>query len=101
MIAAVLERGPAWDPALPFGEQVGFEQHVSLITSLLDQGVAIEAGPFSDPSLLAGGTLLSLALFVFESVEAARALFATDPLVSDAVASLHVHAWGRAALRRG
>lgn len=100
MIAVVLERGPAWDPALPLAGQAGFEEHVALITSLLEQGIAIEAGPFSDPSLPMDEPLLALALLDVESVEAGRALFARDSLVTGEVVRVHVHAWGGTTLKR-
>jgi hypothetical protein len=101
MIAVVLERGPEWNPELPLAGQAGFEEHVALIASLLGRGVAIEAGPFSDPSLLVDEDLLALALLDLDSVGAARALFASDALVTGRVVSLHAHAWGGTALRRG
>src|SRR5579862_6271242 len=101
MIAVVLARGTEWNPGLPLAGQAGFAEHVDLITSLLGQGVAIEAGPFSDPSLLVDEDLLALALLDLDSVGAARALFASDALVTGKVVSLHAHAWGGTALRRG
>jgi hypothetical protein len=101
MIAVVLSRGPEWNPELPLAGQPGFEEHVALISSLLGQGVAIEAGPFSDPSLLVDEDLLALALLDLDSVGAALALFASDALVTGRVVSLHAHAWGGTALRRG
>jgi hypothetical protein len=101
MIAVLLQRGPAWNPELPLAGQAGFEEHVALITSLLGQGIAIEAGPFSDPSVPLDDDLLALALLDLDSVGGAMALFASDPFVTGRVVSLHAHAWGGMTLRRG
>jgi hypothetical protein len=101
MIAVVLQRGPAWDPRLPLAEQAGFGEHVALITSLLNRGVAIEAGPFSDPSALGDEDLLALALLDLDSLGEAGSSFTSDSIVTGEVVALHVHAWGGTALRRG
>lgn len=48
---------------------------------ILDEGVAIEAGPFSDPSFVTDDELVALAFPDLDSVAEARALFASDPIV--------------------
>lgn len=100
MIAVLLERGPAWDPRLPLAEQAGFPEHVALITGLLDEGVALAAGPFADPGLPTDDQLLALALLDLDSVDQARGFFATDPIVAGEVVTLHAYVWGGTALRR-
>jgi hypothetical protein len=101
MIAVVVKRGRAWDSGRPLAEQHGFAEHVALVTGLLDRGVAIEAGPFADPSLLRDDDLVALALLDVESVSAGERLFANDPFVVGDVVSLHLYEWGGAPLRRG
>ena len=100
MIAVVLERGAAWNPEVPFAEQAGFAAHVALISGLLSSGVAIEAGPFSDPAVRTNDKLVALALLDFESVEEAEDVFARDPMVAESVVALHVHPWGGQPLQR-
>jgi YCII-related domain len=100
VIAVVLGRGGVWNPEVPFAEQAGFAAHVILITGLLSSGIAIEAGPFSDPAVLMDDDLLALALLDLESVEEAKDVFARDPIVADGVVSLHVHPWGGQPLQR-
>ena len=87
MIAVVLTRGPTWDSERPLAEQVGFADHVAFITGLLERGVAIEAGPFADPSSMENDDLVALALLDVPSLEAAESLFASDPLVVAEVVS--------------
>jgi hypothetical protein len=101
MVAVVLKRGRAWNPRLSLAEQVGFAEHVALVTGLLDRAVAVEAGPFGDPSVTQDDDLVALALLDVESVAAAESLFANDPLVVGDVVSAHVYAWGGELSRRG
>ena len=100
MIAVVLRRGPAWDSGRPLAEQAGFAEHVAFVTGLLDRGVAIEAGPFADPTEMREDDLVALALLDLGSAAAAEGLFASDPLVVGDVACAHLYVWGGAPLRR-
>jgi uncharacterized protein YciI len=81
-------------------EQYGFAEHVALVTDLLDRGVAVEAGPFEDPSALQDDDLVSLALLDIDSVTAAESLFSNDPIIVAEVVSANVYRWGGAPLRR-
>jgi hypothetical protein len=100
MIAVVLKRGRAWDSGRPLAEQDGFVEHVALVTSLLDRGAAIEAGPFGDPSVGRDDDLVALALLDIGSVAAAESLFAGDPLLVGEIVFAQFYVWGGAALRR-
>lgn len=75
--------GPAWDPARPVEEQLGWEAHAAYLDALVDDGVVVLGGPLADERRV----ILAVEA---PSEHAVRAILAGDPwsgthLVIDAV----------------
>ncbi len=75
--------GPAWDPARPVEEQLGWEAHATYLDALVDDGVVVLGGPLADERRV----ILAVEA---PSEHAVRAILAADPwsgthLVLDAV----------------
>jgi hypothetical protein len=101
MIAVVLQRGREWDPGCSLADQAGFAEHAAFVTGLLDQEVAVAAGPFADPAVYQNNDdFVALALLNLGSVEDGERLFANDPLVAAEVVSARVYSWGATPVRR-
>jgi len=84
----LLKRGPKWTAEQNAETKRLLDQHVEYVTSLLDSGKVVIAGPITDNGEIGG-------VFVFraKSAEEAKALAEADPTV---VAGLHVaemHPW--------
>ena len=68
-----LETGPAWDPALPPGEQDRFAEHSANMKRLRDEGAIVFGARYSDYGLL---------IIESDSVDAVRAELEADPGVA-------------------
>jgi len=84
----LLKRGPKWTAEQNAETKRLLDQHVEYVTSLLDSGKVVIAGPITDNGEIGG-------VFVFraKSAEEAKSLAEADPTV---VAGLHVaemHPW--------
>jgi uncharacterized protein YciI len=69
--------GPTWDDG-PIREQPGWDDHAVFIDDLVERGLMVMGGPFSDNS----GSLM---LFEGVGVEELRALLDEDPFVQNGV----------------
>ena len=93
-VLVILKTGPT---PVPQGEKrdAMFEGHFANIQRLAKEGKLVTAGPFEkDPQAWRG-----LFLFAVDSIEEARALTATDPVIVNGEMVAEYHAWyGSAAL---
>ncbi len=74
LFAVELTRGPAWDTSKPAGEQPGFKEHSANIKRLTDSQALVIGARYGDKGLL---------VVTAADEAAARAQFATDPMVSN------------------
>jgi len=102
VIAALCVRGPSWDDSQPIVGQKGFPGHLDWVGEHRDGPAArvVEVAPFHDPGLPFDDELIGLALLDVESVEAARAVVALDPLVGSGVFEYRLYEWRGDPLRR-
>jgi len=73
---AILRRGPKWTAESTAETQKLQQGHMENIMKLSKEGKLSVAGPFSD-----GGDMAGIFIFKLDSLEAAKALVATDPTV--------------------
>lgn len=83
-----LTPGPAWNPALSFGEQAGIEAHRAHYRYLEDDGKVYGLGPFVDGG---GGALVVGAAGVGEAE--LRAVAQADPAVVSGVLVPQIRTW--------
>jgi uncharacterized protein YciI len=85
---ALLKRGPKWTAAENADTKRLHQQHVEYVTSLLDSGKAIIAGPFTDDSEIDG-------VFIFRasSADEAKAWAEADPSVTSGFRIAEMHEW--------
>lgn len=85
---ALLKRGPKWSATQDANSKRLQDQHVEYVTSLLDSGKAIIAGPLTDDGDIGG-------VFVFRaaSAEEAKAWAEADPMVAAGVRIAEMHPW--------
>lgn len=78
--------GPGWNDEFSFREQPGIEAHVGYMAGLLERGLLVMGGPFTDNS---GGMMVSRA----SSLEEAESLARKDPAVQSGLLTVEVKAW--------
>lgn len=100
MIAVIFIRGLSWDPTRVLAEQEGLDGHIEFIRRKRDEGVIVDGGPFHDPAGLVVDELVGLALLDVDSVETARDLIETDPVVRTGAFGYRLYAWDVPPLRR-
>lgn len=100
MIAVIFVRGEAWDTSRKLLEQEGLQGHIEFIRRNRDEGLVIQAGPFHDPDTFVTEDLVGLALLSIDSLDAARKLIDTDPVVETGAFGYHLYSWGGPPLRR-
>jgi uncharacterized protein YciI len=85
---ALLKRGPKWTAAENEETKRSHQQHVEYVTSLLDSGKAVLAGPLTDAGEIDG-------VFVFraKSAEEAKAWAEADPSVALGFRIAEMHPW--------
>jgi uncharacterized protein YciI len=76
-VVARVKAGPTWKSGPPEA-QPGWDEHADFVDALVEVGIFVMGGPFSDYSG-------SLALLEGISADEARALLATDPFVKNGV----------------
>ena len=47
-VAAIRERGPQWDQALPMMKQKGWKDHAAFMDALADEGFVVLGGPWGE-----------------------------------------------------
>lgn len=85
---ALLKRGPKWTGAESAESKRLQAQHVEYVTSMLDSGKAIIAGPLTD-----GGEIGGIFVFRASSAEEAKAWAEADPTVAAGVRIAEMHPW--------
>jgi uncharacterized protein YciI len=93
-VLVILKTGPT---PVPKGEErdAMFKGHFANIQRLSDEGKLVTAGPFGDDPQGWRG----LFLFAVDSIEEAKALTATDPVIANGEMVAEFHAWyGSAAI---
>jgi hypothetical protein len=100
VIAVVFVRGERWDPDRALVDQEGLDGHVELIRRNRNLGVVVEGAPFHDPGTRVTDDLVGLALLDVESVDEARRLVETDPVVRSGAFAYRLYPWWGASLRR-
>ncbi len=85
---ALLKRGPKWSATESVETKRLQDQHVEYVTSLLDSGKAIIAGPLTD-----GGEIGEVFVFRASSAEEAKAWAEADPTVAAGVRIAEMHPW--------
>lgn len=85
---ALLKRGPKWSATEDADSKRLQDQHVEYMTSLLDSGKAIIAGPLTD-----GGEIGGVFVFRASSPEEAKAWAEADPMVAAGVRIAEMHPW--------
>ena len=85
---ALLKRGPKWTATKNAETKSLLEKHVEYVTSLLDSGKLIIAGPLTDDGEIGG-------VFVFRapSAEEAKAWAEADPTVASGFRIAEMHPW--------
>ena len=99
VIAVIFVRGERWDSSRKLGDQDGLDGHVEFIRGNRDLGVVIEGAPFHDPDTRVTDDLVGLALLSTDSLEEARRLVETDPIVRSGAFAYRLYPWWDAALR--
>lgn len=85
---ALLKRGPKWTATENAETRRLQEQHLEYVTSLLDSGKAIIAGPLTD-----GGEVSGVFVFRAKSADEAKALAEADPSVTSGFKIAEMHPW--------
>ena len=85
---ALLKRGPKWTATESAESKRLQDQHVEYVTSMLDSGKAIIAGPLTD-----GGEIGGVFVFRAASAEEAKAWAEADPTVAAGVRIAEMHPW--------
>lgn len=85
---ALLKRGPKWSATENADTKRLQDQHVEYVTSLLESGKAIIAGPLTD-----GGEIGGVFVFRASSAEEAKAWAEADPTVAAGVRIAEMHPW--------
>ena len=85
---ALLKRGPKWSAAESADTKRLQDQHVEYVTSMLESGKAIIAGPLTD-----GGEIGGVFIFRAASAEEAKAWAEADPTVAAGVRIAEMHPW--------
>jgi uncharacterized protein YciI len=85
---ALLKRGPKWTATENADSKRLQDQHVEYVTSLLESGKAIIAGPLTD-----GGDIGGVFVFRASSPEEAKAWAEADPTVVSGVRIAEMHPW--------
>lgn len=94
-VMAFLKSGP--NPSRDSAEAVRLQRaHLDNINRMAEEGTLVMAGPFLD-----GGEVRGIYIFNVGTVEEARALTETDPLIQSGGLVMELHPWyGSAALQR-
>ena len=85
---ALLKRGPKWTATESAESKRLQDQHMAYVTSLLDSGKAIIAGPITD-----GGEIGGVFVFRASSAEEAKAWAEADPMVAAGVRIAEMLPW--------
>lgn len=85
---ALLKRGPKWSATETTETKRLQDQHVEYVTSLLDSGKAIIAGPLTD-----GGEIGGVFVFRASSAEEAKVWAEADPMVAAGVRVAEMLPW--------
>lgn len=85
---ALLKRGPKWTGEENADTKRLKQQHVEYVTSLLDSGKAIIAGPLTD-----GGETAGVFVFRANTAEEAKAWAEADPTVASGHVIAEMHPW--------
>ena len=85
---ALLKRGPKWSATESADTKRLQDQHVEYVTSMLESGRAIIAGPLTD-----GGEIGGVFVFRAASAEEAKAWAEADPTVAAGVRVAEMHPW--------
>ena len=88
---ALLKRGPKWIDPHSVSESTPppvFQQHVAYVTSLLQSGQAVIAGPIQDDPELSG-----IYIFRAKSAEEAKSWVMSDPAVASGHFAVEMHPW--------
>ena len=79
-------RGPAWDPTKPLLEQPLLEPHVGYMMGLMEKGVLLYGGPYTDDT---GG----MAVVRVANLDEARTIAENDPAVRSGLFVFVLKAW--------
>lgn len=85
---ALLNRGPKWTAAENAGTARLHQQHVNYMSSLLESGKAVIAGPLTDD-----GEIGAVFVFRAKSAEEAKAWAEADPSVASGFRVAEMHPW--------
>jgi hypothetical protein len=99
LIAVVFIRGERWDATRRLGDQDGLDGHIGFIRRNRDLGVVVEGAPFHDPDTHVTDDLVGLALLRMESLDDARRLIETDPVVQSGAFGYRLYPWWEATLQ--
>jgi hypothetical protein len=86
-------RGPAWNPALPLGQQEGAVDHIGFLVEGFDVGVVERAGPFHGADDLVGDDeLVGLVIYRLDRAQADERT-RRDPAVRTGLLRFRARAW--------
>ena len=85
---ALLKHGPKWTATENAETKRLHQDHINYVSSLLDSGKVIIAGPFTDSAEVAG-----VYIFRAQSADEAKALVEADPIVKAGVYVAEMHPW--------
>jgi uncharacterized protein YciI len=85
---AVLKRGPGWTATNTPGSARLHQEHLAYVTSLLESGKAVIAGPLTDD-----GEIRGICIFRAPSAEEAKAWAESDPAVAAGHLLAEMHPW--------
>lgn len=85
---ALLRHGPKWSATENAETKRLHEEHLKYVSSLLDSGKAIIAGPFTD-----GGEIDGVFIFRAKSTDEAKAWAEADPTVAAGLHTVEMHPW--------
>jgi uncharacterized protein YciI len=85
---ALLKHGPKWTTAENTETKRLHQEHLNYVSSLLDSGKAVIAGPFTD-----GGEIDGIYIFRAKSAAEAKAWAEADPTVAAGLHVVEMHPW--------
>jgi uncharacterized protein YciI len=100
VIAVLFSKGAAWDETRALADQDGLDGHIAFIRRHRDEGVVVDGGPFHEAGSLVADDLVGLALLDLDSLERARDLIESDPVVQTGAFAYRLLPWDVPPLRR-
>ena len=80
----IFSLGPQWDHKKPANEQTGMSEHSANLQKLRKDGTIAIGARYSDKGMI---------IIKADSIDSARGLFSSDPMVKADVFTMEVHEW--------